>query len=109
MVVTAAALSAVRQTRAPRPARRRDGRLARRRSRPDPESRSNSGNASGATTISRSSCRRSGEREVARTVRPGQAAKQVGHPERRLGQVFEVVEHQQQPAGAEGRPHDLVR
>ena len=34
-----------------------------------------SGNASGATTNSRSSCRRSGEREVARTVRAGHSAR----------------------------------
>ena len=39
---------------------------------------------------------------------PGQAASRSA-TERRLGQMLEVVEHQQHPAGAEDRPHDLVR
>ena len=69
----------------------------------------NSGSASGATTTSRSSCRRSGEREVARTVTPGHAASTVGHPQRRLGQMLEVVEHEQQRRARSARPHHLVR
>ena len=33
---------------------------------------------------------------------------EIGHPQRRLGQMFEVVQDQQEPAGAQRAAHDLV-